>query len=164
MTKHDATTILKRDNLVLTKRNKDLKVALNRSTKWANQLLDSRDEISKTLQETQTELGTALTHNAEVNKQLESAGILVRQYKEEAENKTEVCNEANRLVSEYIGKLKEVKDELAMKETTLKFVENGLRSAENEVLTLRQANKNLLNYINLLASQDNPNVPKDFNY
>lgn len=67
-------------------------------------------------------------------------------------------------LGEYMEKLKTTQNELQIKETSLQYIENGLRSAEQEVLTLRQTNRNLLNYLNIIASQDNPNIPKDFNF
>lgn len=65
-------------------------------------------------------------------------------------------------LADYMQKLQSTQNDLTVKETSLQYFENGLRSAEQEILTLRRTNQNLLNYLNIIASQENPNTQSQF--
>lgn len=67
-------------------------------------------------------------------------------------------------IADYLEKIRELQNELTTKETSLEYFEKGLRSAEREVIESRKTNRNLLNYIHILAAQDNPNLPDNFTY
>lgn len=138
----------------LKKENQELTDLVNQTNR---EKLEAMDDAEKQI----SEWRTATEHQCKTIDQLN--GLLMEKT-DIIEELDAVVDNTNNELNEYMQKLNEVQNELQIKETSLQYIENGLRSAEQEVLTLRQTNRNLLNYLNIIASQDNPNIPKDFNF
>lgn len=139
--------------------------------KYCEELTDSNNELRRVCQQL-TDIGNKeIREKAEILVKLDVLESKWNEHTKISDEQSKIAEELSsdnmRLQSEiadYLEKIRELQNELTTKETSLEYFEKGLRSAEREVVESRKTNRNLLNYIHILAAQDNPNLPDNFTY